>query len=356
VSGLADVRRYDGAVVARGRRDKLVPLAVQPRDLQVIDAVRRHKFLTAPQLLELWWPGGTPQVGRRRLKRLFLAGYLDRFRPLARRGSFPWTYQLGREGHRMLQAAGLVERGKRFEVREVYDYRYVLHELHLNAWVLAWRRMLGDRLLAWEGETQIDPPPGVRKAPHIPSDEDIVLQGLKDTHAKSLRPDDLLELETSSGGCRPFLIEYDRTRRVDKNFEKFRRYDTFLCWWRQETNFADRALPYVLFVCQDDEHLDLFLDAADRELTGCRWSLARDDYLGRERLLFADEAAMHRQEAVVYRVPAYPPDHPAREEGENATVRGANLPSAPRRAARVATEPTGVRLDQWAWSSLGSSL
>ncbi|MEJ7715071.1 MAG: hypothetical protein WKF40_04925 [Thermoleophilaceae bacterium] len=30
---------------------------------------------------------------------------------------------------------------------------------------------------------------------------------------------------------RTIFIEYDRTRRVDKNFEKFRRYDTFLCWW-----------------------------------------------------------------------------------------------------------------------------
>ena len=326
MSGLADVRRYDGAVVARGHRDELVPLAVQPRDLQVIDAVRRHKFLTAPQLLELWWPGGTPQVGRRRLLRLFEAGYLDRFRPLATRGSFPWTYQLGREGHRLLHAAGLVERGKRFEVREVYDYRYVLHELHLNAWVLAWRRLLGDRLLAWEGETQIDPPGGVRKAPLRIRGEDTLL-GLRDGRAKPLRPDDVVEVVAADGAVRPLLIEYDRTRRVDKNFEKFRRYDSFLCWWRVETRFDGEFCPYVLFVCQDEEHLGLFLDAADHELTGhlSRGS-ARERYVGRRRTLFADEAAMHRGEAVAYRVPAEPPNVYFPRSGEDAVVRGVKLP------------------------------
>jgi hypothetical protein len=31
-----------------------------------------------------------------------------------------------------------------------------------------------------------------------------------------------------NGDVRTIRIEYDRTRRVDKNYEKFRRYDTFL--------------------------------------------------------------------------------------------------------------------------------
>lgn len=337
MNGLEAVRRYDHAVVARGRREsEPVFCAVQPRDLELIDAVRRHKFLTGPQLLELWWPGAAPQVGRRRLTRLFRAGYLDRFRPLAVRGSFPWTYQLGREGHKLLQAAGLVERGKRFEVREVYDYRYVLHELHLNAWVLAWRRLLGERLLAWKGETQIDPPAGTRKASNATGGRETIPHGLRDEQAKPLRPDDLVEVAASDGAVRSFLIEYDRTRRVDKNFEKFRRYDTFLCWWRDQTRFAAGAVPGVVFICQDDEHLNLFLAAADRELTGHRWGLSREqDYVGRNRIVFAHEAAMHRGDAVVHRVPAYPPRHPRRPEtyAEERRLRltratGAGAPSA----------------------------
>ena len=110
MSSLDAVLRYDRAVVMRGHRDGgPEPCAIQPRDLQIVDAVRHHKFLNAPQLLEMWWPRRAPQLGRRRLTRLFEADLVDRFRPVASRGSFPWTCQPGREGHRMLQEAGLAE-------------------------------------------------------------------------------------------------------------------------------------------------------------------------------------------------------------------------------------------------------
>ena len=85
------VHRYEGAVIQRGRRDLLVPCTVQPRDVGIVADVRRYKFLTAPQLRELWWPSSSMQAADRRLLKLFRAGYVDRFRPLSRRGSFPWT-------------------------------------------------------------------------------------------------------------------------------------------------------------------------------------------------------------------------------------------------------------------------
>ncbi len=80
-------------------------------------------------------------------------------------------------------------------------------------------------------------------------------------------------------------------------------------------------------MCQDEEHLNLFLDAADHELTGYlfRGSL-RDEYVGRRRILFADETAMHRGEAVAYRVPAEPPSVYTSRSGEDAVVRGVKLP------------------------------
>jgi hypothetical protein len=143
-AGYEAVHRYDGAVIQRGRRAGLVPCVVQPRDVALIRDVRRYKFLTAPQLRELWWPDSSVQAADRRLVKLFRAGYLDRFRPISRRGSFPWTYQLGVDGHRLLQRAGLIRSGERFVRREVYDYGHVLHEVQLNAWVLAYRRAAGD--------------------------------------------------------------------------------------------------------------------------------------------------------------------------------------------------------------------
>ncbi len=156
-----DVHRFDEAVVERGKRaGRLVPCVVTPRDLAVVHAVWRYQYLTTPQLLELWWPGRAAWAGQRRLLKLFRAGYLVRFRPVARRGSFPWTYRIEREGLQLLKDAGVVARRERYEHRAIYDYRYVLHEVQCNAWVIAWRRLLGESLLGWWGESAIDPPQG----------------------------------------------------------------------------------------------------------------------------------------------------------------------------------------------------
>ena len=34
----------------------IVPCALQPRDVAIVLDVWRYKFLSAPQILELWWP------------------------------------------------------------------------------------------------------------------------------------------------------------------------------------------------------------------------------------------------------------------------------------------------------------
>lgn len=101
-----EVHRYDGAAIQREHAEVLLPCAVQPRDVAILRDVWRYKFLTAPQVLELWWPGKTHRAGQRRLRVLFEAGFVDRFRPITRRGSFPWTYQLAAEGHRLLKLTG----------------------------------------------------------------------------------------------------------------------------------------------------------------------------------------------------------------------------------------------------------
>jgi hypothetical protein len=196
--------------------------------------------LTAPQLRALWWPESSAQAADRRLLKLFRAGYLDRFRPISRRGSFPWTYQLGVEGRRLLQRAGLLGARERFVLREVYDYGHVLHDPQLNAWVLAYRRAAGDLFLSWNGETHIEPPREARASQGVLRLANYwSAERLRDPRPRLVRPDAVLEVARSDGdGSRVFFIEYDRTRRVDKNYEKFRRYDTFLCWWWQHTTFA----------------------------------------------------------------------------------------------------------------------
>jgi hypothetical protein len=146
-AGYAAVHRYDGAVIELGQRERTIHCAVQSRDLAIVRDIWRYHFVTTDQLLELWWPGASAQAGRRRLVKLFRAGYLDRFRPISRRGSYPWTYHLGADGHRMLVQSGAIPRTDRFKARAIYEYGHVLHDLQLNSWVLAWRRLLGDALL-----------------------------------------------------------------------------------------------------------------------------------------------------------------------------------------------------------------
>jgi hypothetical protein len=290
---------------------------VQPRDVSVIGDVRRYRFLTAPQLRELWWPSGSVQAADRRLLRLFRAGLLERFRPLARGGSFPWTYHLGAEGHRLLQCAGIVDARERFAARAVYDFGRVVHEIQLNAWVLAYRRGAGSHLVSWHGETHIQPPAPARRA-QLVLEDDWSAEGLADSRARPVRPDAILEVASGDDSApQTLLIEYDRTRRVDKNYDKFRRYDGFLNGWWHHTAFADAgAAPFVVFICQDPDQRAQFLAAADRELTGHRWHPSappeRHEYVGRRHIFFAIEQDAHAGALEAWRLPAFPTGHPAR--------------------------------------------
>jgi hypothetical protein len=127
-------------------------------------------------------------------------------------------------------------------------------------------------------------------------------------------------------GRRVFLIEYDRTTRVDKNYEKFRRYDAFLTWWWRHTPYADHGEPpWVLFVCQDEHHRDKFLAAADHDLTGRLWhpsaTPSETHYPGRRRILFACEADAHANVLEAHRLPGFPPREPGRRGTANAARR-----------------------------------
>ena len=328
----AEVHRYDGAAIQRESADAAVPCAVQPRDVAILRDVWRYKFLTAPQVLELWWPGRSDRAGQRRLRVLFEAGYLDRFRPVTRRGSFPWTYQLAADGHRLLQRAGDIPYGERFNARSVYDYGHVLHEIQLNAWVLAYRRAIGHALQSWEGETNITVPLEARGPGGVRFDDDWSPEGLGDERARPVRPDAMLEIECNEGFIPQLVfVEHDRTRRVDKNYDKFRRYDMFLNWWWRETEFASESAPLVIFVCQDGAQCELFANAADHELTGHLWhpdvGPKRYQYTGRRNIVFVRERDAHGGDLRGWRVADFPRGHSAREP----IARRVALPGAPRR-------------------------
>jgi hypothetical protein len=79
------------------------------------------------------------------------------------------------------------------------------------------------------------------------------------------------------------------------------------------------APPFALSICQDDQQRALFLDAADRQLTGHRWhpdvSPERYEYIGRQRVFIATEVGAHARVLEARRVPAFPIGHESRNDG-----------------------------------------
>ncbi|MEA2275770.1 MAG: hypothetical protein QOC78_730 [Solirubrobacteraceae bacterium] len=208
------------------------------------------------------------------MTRLFGAGFVERFRPQTLRGSYQWTYCLARDGFRAAQQTGELAASLKFAPRReaIFDYRYVIHDLRTNEWVLRYRELLCARLLAWAGpdESRYEPP-RKGKGEQYMSRSAAILGGngwhdvdIRDEDFRPVQPDALLDVAAADRDVRVF-VEYDRTRRVDKNFDKFLRYETLLAiWWRE----TDLGCPFVVFVCQDADHRRRFTQAADCELTG----------------------------------------------------------------------------------------
>src|SRR5690242_11858752 len=67
----AAVHRYDGAVLLHDRRERVVPMAIQPRDFHVVCDVWRYKLLTPAMVHELRWGGESLWPVQRRLHKLF---------------------------------------------------------------------------------------------------------------------------------------------------------------------------------------------------------------------------------------------------------------------------------------------
>jgi Replication-relaxation len=322
--------RYDGAIIQRQRCDEPDTCALRQRDLAIVRDVRRYHFLTTNQVRELWWPGKSIQAARRRLVKLFRAGYVERFRPYSPRGSYEWTYFLSAAGHRLLRDLGVVDPASRFKPRDVFDYGRALHDIQLNAWILAYRRLLGTALLDWHGEHQLTPPRTARQA-RLRLNDDWSVEGLRNPQPRPVVPDAALEIaDHGREEPRRFLLEFDRTSRTDKNYDKFRRYDNYLAWWWRHTELGERAEPpFVLFVCQDDAQRDDFLARADQELTGHRWHPSRPadqhEYIGRRRILFCNERDAHLGRSTARRLPPYPPGHTGRR-GHDSLQRAVRLP------------------------------
>jgi hypothetical protein len=304
-------------------------LAPQARDLEILRALWRYRFLLTSQIADEWWTGKSLYAAQRRLLRMTAAGWVTRFRPRLSKGKHEWIYQLDRKGFDLLKRGWsldgpYVEEEAKWRPRHVTDYSVVEHDLQVNAWVFAFRGLVGDNLIEWLGPDQgrIDVPTTYdrdkRRFRRVDT-EDVTHAieryrhpaNLQLEHFGPLFPDATLTIYCKSIGAEvDVLVELDRTRRATKNVDKLNRYDAFLTAW---CRVADRyrhakELPWVIFVCPGEPEARSLMRVADRKVTGqYSGSGPRDwPYPGRERMLFVAEEDVHDGLALAWSLPRQP--------------------------------------------------
>ena len=194
-----DAHRYDGAAIQHDRRDQTVPCALQPRDVAI---VARRLALQVPHRHPAARAAGGPTARR-----------ASAATPPRASSSTPATSNASdRHPHRGLLPLDLPPRPRRpppapaatgahrpprsaSTPRTIYDYGHVLHELQLNAWVLACRRdCSAPRCSPGSGETDIEPPREASDG-QLRLDDDRTAEGLRRPTPRLVRPDAILEIE-----------------------------------------------------------------------------------------------------------------------------------------------------------------
>jgi hypothetical protein len=221
--------------------------------------------------------------------------------------------------------------------RQPVDHRSVRHLLQMNAWVLVFRRLTGERVVDWLGEheARLEVPTKLIERRRVP----IGLEDVRLEHYQRVRdlqvcdfgqvwPDATVTFEVPEH-ARTFdlLFELDRTRRPGRNFRKFLRYDALItAWWRHVPRYkAMGEPPAAVFICADEAHAMSFMQAADRHVTG-RLALPGTPetswpHPGRERMLFVAERDIHEGSQRAWKLPREPPHLSGRIETEPREVR-----------------------------------
>jgi len=358
---------------ARSLADEKALARVDARAKQILAVLHDAGFLLAPQIGRRFWPDGTNERNiQRALTRLAELGLVERFRIItADGGTQPFIYQLTKAGFEYAQTqrgphGPFIHPEAQWRERKVSDPRYVLHNLHATAWVLAFERAAGRFVRNWHGPSHPLTRPRVPRVKeerewvnlgprHLKPPPNMAIHGLKfptnvdvaRQEFEGLEADALIELAIPVGnGTRrvDVFVEMDRTRRPSKNSPKFRRYDHFITGWSTLLDRYAEALkerPIVVFVCEDgDQALD-FLKLADTQATGAigvkGTEIAEWQHPARERMFFVAERDLHSGTLRALRLPARPPKvratlgEPADPQPEQVSILPRRLLGASRR-------------------------
>ena len=303
---------------------------------EVLAALWAHELLFANQIWRRWWPDRTERWVYQALKRMGQSGWVHRYRlVLAGGGTQQRFYGLAQPGFEVIRGrrAGervLVSRQARWQRLVVDEHQACLpRPLHVNGWVLAFERLVGELMSGWRGRSETGQRPPRQRVRGRWIDlrpTDIVLGtshrliGYQATSLEAVAPDATTELALPDSARVEVMIEFDDGEDPGRSQERLWRYDLFLSGW---AHLLDRyrppaRTPILVMVCPDQQTLMRLLEIADQALT-TRVAKAGSDparwpYLARESILFALESDIHHGHANAVALPPRPsrgPDRPA---------------------------------------------
>lgn len=237
--------------LATHRREPAVTFALTARDLDILRAVNRYRYLKTGQIQRLVFPAcHTVQSARRRLKYLYHNGYLGRVAPLVKlgEGGGETAYYLDRPGIELLADEGepilAVARAGRVRHRflehalDLAEFRVNLERALLHHPIVTLKRFIADFELKAHTEAAIGKKryrlydevvhPGNRQRYTVYPDALIVLQG-QVAYADFQRLY-FLEIDRGTEGLhviRDKVIGYNLYRRLGV-YQKFGPFDRFL--------------------------------------------------------------------------------------------------------------------------------
>jgi hypothetical protein len=300
------------------------------RELEILAALWRHGHLFASQIHRRWWPDSSLRACQLMLTRLATAGLVRRFRFVTgERGAQQRVYCLAEAGFHVcqtheLRSGPLIDPAAAWEPRRD-DPVTIVHDLHVNGWVLALHAAAPKIVRNWRGpaESRLMPPKRRRGDEQIdlrPRDlalgPDRRLRDVALNHLAPIAPAGTVELAIPRGETKlrvDLIVELDRSRGAPFNVEKMRRYDALLAGW---ANVLPRyrklgTAPIVAVVCQDDRERLRYLRTADEQLTArlAQVGVAAEKWPcpARERMVFVLERDVHEGTLEGLALSAHPP-------------------------------------------------
>lgn len=239
----------------RFERASVRRMVLTPRDIELLRAVRRHRFLRSTHLVAL--AGGSRQAVLRRLQVLFHHGYLAR--PVIQldwytRGSQPLVYALGKDGAKALAAVG-ERRGIRFDTKNRSLSRVFLHHTLaiadvMVAFEVTCRENRGVRLIS--PDEVYERAPNATRALRRPFRWHVEVRAAGRRHRLGIEPDRVFGLrfvaQTGSEREAFFFLEADRgtmpVARKDLAQTSFvRKLVAYEATWRQKLHTAQLGIP-----------------------------------------------------------------------------------------------------------------